>query len=529
MTIDLQFYPTPSTLAYKAVGKFKTKGFNRLLEPSAGTASLLEPFLTGQYARTDKIDCVEIDLNNQAVLRSKKLNVIDADFLSADLHGLYDKIIMNPPFAKGAEHFIKAFDLLVNGEIVAILNAETIKNPYSSVRKHLLRIIEDNESSVEFIEQAFVEQNTSVEVALIWINKKADIKHNFTIGLELDGKPDLSLENKQELAIRSNTIGNMVAIFNAAVKSLKSAEIAQEESLYYARLLGQPINQIDAELEIKPDDFQNRYNERYDNLKNRAWNNILNSTEFQKYLSSKAYQKLIADFEQVSKLSFTESNIRGFLLGLVESQGDMNMQMLLDTFDEITKYRPENRAYYRGWKSNAKHTTQAWQIKMTRFVIPMPNYSWSHSMCYEHLRKLADFDKTFCMLAGKASIENSLHNLFNNRFNELNGGARCSTEFFDVRYYSGVGTVHFYPKDKKLIDRFNRLVGRERAWLPMEDETVNPVFWKQYDKAEEITKAIIHPKINSWQRFEDSHIPNAHLLACEKLRIDVETLLKLEN
>ncbi len=51
----------------------------------------------------------------------------------------------------------------------------------------------------------------------------------------------------------------------------------------------------------------------------------------------------------VKKLNFTDINIRG--LELVENQGDMNIEMLLDYFDEITKYIPENSAYYRSWKS----------------------------------------------------------------------------------------------------------------------------------------------------------------------------------
>lgn len=40
-----QFYPTPSQLAYLARNKFKSKNIVRILEPSAGRANLLSPFL----------------------------------------------------------------------------------------------------------------------------------------------------------------------------------------------------------------------------------------------------------------------------------------------------------------------------------------------------------------------------------------------------------------------------------------------------------------------------------------------------
>lgn len=539
--IDKQFYPTPSSLAYKAYDKFKNKGFTRLLEPSAGRGDLLSPWLTGIYTRTDKIDCIEIDFSNQAVLRAKKLNVIDADFMQSDLHGMYDKIIMNPPFSQGAEHVIKAFNLLINGELVAIVNAETVRNPHTAQRKYLVGLIEQY-GTVEFIRDAFIDPDTQrktpVEIALIWLERKSDIKQTFTQNLEVDNPGGLAHETKRELAIKGSVISNAVAVFKAAVASLKASEIAREEANYYAELLGKPMNQMATDTDIKPERLQERFNDGYDALKNRAWNNVLGYTEFQKYLSSKAYQNLVADFEQVSKLSFTESNIRGFLLGLVEGQGEMNMQMLLDTFDRITLYRPENRAYYRGWKSNAKHATQAWQIKMTRFVLPMKNHYSSNYMDHRCVDELRDFDKTFAMLDGKAWKEselidgkqmptNSLYNLFQKNYAALKDGARVSTDYFDVRHYAGIGTVHFYPRDKKLIDRFNRLVGKERAWLPKDDEVVNPVFWDQYEKAESVTKAMVIPK-SRYGRADEYGLPAAHLAACEKLNIDVAAMLALD-
>ena len=40
---------------------------------------------------------------------------------------------MNPPFSEGDKHLLKAINIMKNGgQIVCILNAETIKNPYSN-------------------------------------------------------------------------------------------------------------------------------------------------------------------------------------------------------------------------------------------------------------------------------------------------------------------------------------------------------------------------------------------------------------
>ena len=48
----------------------------------------------------------------------------------------YDLIIMNPPFDNGDKHLLKAIDLQKNGgAIICLLNAETLKNPYSKYKK----------------------------------------------------------------------------------------------------------------------------------------------------------------------------------------------------------------------------------------------------------------------------------------------------------------------------------------------------------------------------------------------------------
>ena len=532
----IQFYPTPRSLAEKAFAKFKSKNFLRVLEPSAGRGDLLAPLLDKCNYRysshsADKIDCIELDLENQAILRSKGVNVVDSDFLTFTGAGMYTHILLNPPWKDGADHLVKAFDLLVDGELVAILNAETIRNPHTAKRKLICSWIEEH-GSVEFLSEAFLDpdtmRKTAADVALIWLQKKIDIKQNFTNGLEVEHVSELNYTEKNSIALRQNTISNAVAVFNAAVQSLKSAEVAREEADYYARLLGRPLNELHKTM---PDGeaiaIQERFNKGYDDLKKRAWTNVLHSTEFNKYLSSKAYQRLVTDFEQIAKLSFTESNVRSFLIGLVNSQGDMNMQMLLDCFDEITKYRPDNRAYYKGWKSNEKHRELAYRVKMTRFIIPIRN-SYGSGPCWEDLKKLQDFDKAFAMLDGKAQCNYGLHDLFNTMPHDLKMSKRMTTDYFDVRWYRQAGTVHFYPRNRAIIDRLNRMVGRQRQWLPNENNTAPKAFWEHYEKAESITNAMVLPTVR-WGHPSDEQIEAAHTKACEDAGLDVDTFFALNN
>ncbi len=437
---------------------------------------------------------------------------------------------MNPPFSAGVDHALKAWELLYNGEIVCILNAETIKNPYTAKRKLLVNLIVQH-GSVEFLEDAFLDpdtqRKTAVEIALIHLEKKGDIQHDYFTNLQVDTGESIDYQDKQELAIKGSTISNAVTVFNTAVAMAKKAAIAQEEANYYARLLGKPLNEMNQPGQVKPDELFKTFNETYDDLKNRAWTNVLRSTEFQNHLSSKAYDKLVSDFEQVSKLSFTESNIRSFLIGLIQGKSEMNMQMLLDCFDEITKYHHENRAYYRGWKSNTLHKEQAYRVQMTRFILPWNAFTWS-GLDYRIGLRLADFDKTFAMLDGKHEADKGLVFTFNNFKDQLLKSERVSSDYFDIRYYKGAGTIHFFPTRKDLIDRLNRMVGKERQWLPQDDKQAGKTFWNQYNKAEQVTKNMDLSKISAWDIRNDKGglIAQKHLDACDKIGIDTANLLE---
>lgn len=531
-----QFYPTPRALAEKAIAKFQSHDYRRILEPQAGRGDLLAPLLdkwNRHYSSRHPaiIDCIEIDLENQAILRSKGLNVIDSDFLAYDGAAMFSHCLMNPPFSSGDDHLIKAFNLLVDGELVAILNAETIRNPHTAKRKLICKWIEEH-GSVEFLSEAFLDpdtqRKTSVEVALIWLQKTLDVKANFTNGLEFEHVAGIDYQDKNGIALRQNTISNAVAVFNAAVQSLKAAEVAREEADYYARLLGRPLNELHKTTQDGDSvAIQERFNKGYDDLKKRAWTNVLHSTDFDKYLSSKAYQRLTTEFEDIAKLSFTESNIRGFLIGLVNNQGDMNIQMLLDCFDEITKYRPDNRAYYKGWKSNEKHRVLAYRVKMTRFIIPVRN-SYGLGPSWEDLKKLQDFDKAFAMLDGKAQCSYGLHDLFSAMPNDLKRSQRMTTDYFDVRWYRHAGTVHFYPRNRDLIDRLNRMVGRQRHWLPNDDNAATREFWKHYERADKITDAMIMPQVR-WGSPSEDQINYAHTEACTAAGYDLSSMFQLSQ
>ena len=215
--------------------------------------------------------------------------------------------------------------------------------------------------------------------------------------------------------------------------------------------------------------------------------------------------------------------------------------MVCDVFDEISRFHPENRAHYQGWKSNKKHRVNAFRVLMTRFILPSKSsYNWGH-LDFNDKQRFRDFDKVFAMLDGKnhSSIY-GLEQLFEDkeRFKELSRGERLESDYFEMRYYPGAGTFHFFPKRKDLIDRLNRTVGKHRAWLPPSGETVSPEFWVQFEQAEKITKKMSNVKFDEWgllhgdearKELEAEKILKVHNEAMVKLNIHYDPDLTIED
>ncbi|NEX60053.1 DUF4942 domain-containing protein [Noviherbaspirillum galbum] len=507
---NFQFYPTGPMLATKMWAKFKNRDFRRVLEGSAGEGDLA---LAGKrrgdlYHRSSiDIDVCEIDVTKHPILREKGLNVVGLDFLQfAGAGAIYSHICLNPPFKDGVRHALHAWNLLWDGELVVLLNAETIRNPFSQERRHLVDLIEQH-GEVEFITDAFktddVRRKADVEVALVYLRKVADTKTDIIGNLFDELQSDkqtasgLSAGFSEDLlpSLPNTAIENLVLTFNAAVRAMREATFAQAKSNYYTAMLGETMAMRDSGQSTKQDGsvsfVQERLAREYHDLKDRAWASVLRSTNVREHLSSAAQQRLESEFKDIKKLEFTVANIHGFLHGLISSKGAIFEDMCCDVFDLFTKYHSENTVYFKGWKSNDRHRQAGMRLRTTRVILPNHRTeSYCRSMDYRSMQLLGDFDKVFAVLDGKRVPEVGLVDIFTNRFADLRAGERVESSYFDVRYYPAAGTIHFFAKSAVLIDRLNRMVGRKRAWLPPENERVSDAFWLQYDKAEKFDKQV---------------------------------------
>lgn len=171
-----QLFPTPPDLAARMVDLAGLAIGMRVLEPSAGTGRLLEalpgivPF--GQV-RQSALQVVAVEVNSALAARLACSGLAGtvrcADFLqcsaAAEDLGLFDAVLMNPPFAQGAdiEHISHALTMLKPGGRLVALCANGPRQNAS-----LRPLVEARGGEWEDLPaDTFKEEGTGVRVALI--------------------------------------------------------------------------------------------------------------------------------------------------------------------------------------------------------------------------------------------------------------------------------------------------------------------------------------------------------------------------
>lgn len=534
MRDQLQYYPTGVRTAAKAWAKFR-RPVRHLCDPSAGKGHLIRHAQEGfpgvpdeelpwvakiadtevqegrfrtrvrDYARMKfsglkEVSAIEIDIQHHSSLKELGAKIIGYDFLQVSSLATVSNLIMNPPFQQGCAHVLHAWDVLYDAELVAIINAETIRNPFSQDRQRLCSLIESH-GSVEFLQDEFtdeVERMTSVEIALIYLEKipgqyldvdalMGNLKRGDNRYSEID------VDTCNALALPGNFIQDTCFRFEQAVAAARRASEAIAISDHLSAGLGVTLEEM--QTKGVGSDFRevsgsireaanNDFKVRYDDLKKRAWAQILRSTLLTDKLSNQARRKVEASSQEIYNLEFNAANIHGFLSGVAQSLGDIYQEMILMLFDSIIERSSDNAVFYRSWKSNQKHRI-GMRLRKTRFILPRFRVGFSNNLDYEDERFLADIDKAFHYLHGGVGEFDGLVQAC--RKNPLGTGERFSSRYFEFRHYKA-GTMHFYPKSEEVMNKLNRFVGRLRNWLPGDMEEANSDFKKQYEKGESFTE-----------------------------------------
>jgi predicted RNA methylase len=463
-----EFYPTPPSIIERML-----KGFDRsdirewqILEPSAGTGSILDYLTTQLRVSKAQLYAIEADAELSYNLQGKEYRVIGHDFLEYDSDYAFDLVVMNPPFSNGDQHLLKAWEVMQSGHIVCLLNEETIKNPYTERRKLLKHIIEQH-GSVEYLGPVFrsAARKTDVGIAMVKLHKnEPDRRFIFDFGqYETEERPDFTEDIAGNTVALNDVIGNTLRQYDQTKKAYIDYIKAKKALEFYSQGLVHESGKVMdmADKAFQKDDLPGSYNRFTNELKMSSWVRILSKLNIEKYLTAGVRANFTKFRANQGGMDLTRENIRNLVGMIVANRSNIMTQAVVDVFDIFTKFHEQNRAHIEGWKTNS-----AW--KVNRKVI-LPWYlSWGYSNHFtiNHRRydEFHDIDKVMCWLTGKQleSIDRLSDAIKRVRIGD--SGLHTS-EFFEFRCFKK-NTLHLTFRDTNLWDRFNQEACKGKNWLP---------------------------------------------------------------
>lgn len=536
------FYPTPPEVADKLLSGIDWFKIGTVLEPSAGKGNLVHAVLEkysmryGGSSLEIDVDCVEIDPNLRAILDyefgAKKRNslykekemlekkhvwdresdrylelppeekcrlgavmseihtldsgnvrIVHDDFLSMNTWKRYDLIVMNPPFSNGDAHLLKAIQMQQygGGEIRCVLNAETIRNPFSKSRRLLLEKLLDMDASITYMQDAFsaAERKTGVEIALISISVPAAHKESEIFDRL---KKANAVKEAEQKDVTDMTVADFMerVVTQYRVECEAGAELIREyEAMkpYIQDSFDKDNKYSTPTLSLCVGDPSRTYRGDTPSINKflrltrlKYWEALFSNKEFSGRLTSKLLEKYRSKIAELADYDFSLFNIQAIAAKMNSEMGKGIEDTIVELFDKMTvqySYYPEmekNIHYYNGWKTNKVHKIN------NKVILPIcgvfADRYWSKDTFNVRAAEetIGDIEKVFDYLDGDMTAPISLHGALQ-RACEAGQTRNIPCKFFDVTLYKK-GTMHIRFHNQDLVDRFNIYCCRKKNWLP---------------------------------------------------------------
>ena len=562
-----QFYPTPDKIAGMMLAGVNWDKVGSILEPSAGKGDLLMAAIKAHSARkgytqhSDKkleADCIEIDPYLRQILtynfsdesiedlrdRHKELDrrkwdrnltqaekdeykslrqriktvddvdmrIVHDDFLTYKGIQKYDLILMNPPFADADLHLLRALELQKSGgQVICLLNAQTILDPYSKTRRLLAQQLQKLGAKISFVENAFsfangAERTADVDVAIVRVDipsvrresgvyermKKAQDQESRKYGGE-DGYKHTYAD-----IVAHDFIEAMIAQFNLEVAAGVELINDFEDFAPYMRrsftpgdsyFENEPILSLNISKQsaTKAHENVNRYIKA---VRGKYWSELLSKREITGKLTNKLREEYYNSVGKMADYDFSEFNIRNIIVEINSQIVTGIKESIMTLFDKLTAdhtYYSEcknNIHYFNGWKTNKAHKIGK------KSIIPVYGIfsSWPSEKdvinTYEAEKQLSDLEKVFNYLDGRTTDEVNLR-IALDRAASTKQTKNIECKYFKVDFFKK-GTMHIKFTDQAIIDRLNVYAAQNRGWLP-------PYYGKaNYDEMCDEGKAVVN-------------------------------------
>ena len=491
-----EFYPTPKNVLDQLTKDIDWTRVETILEPSAGSGNIVEyakeMLKNIRYRHEIDIDCIEKDFDLRSTLIGKDYRVVHDDFLTFDTFKKYDLIIMNPPFSNGAAHLLKALDLQKNGGAIAcVLNAETIRNPYTNERKVLCKKLEELNASIEYMQGAFIssEHPTGVEIAIIkvLIEERA-FESRFYEELKTKSYAETFVDDVTEVA-PNDFIKAIVAQYNREVeaginlireyKALAPyiMDDMRKDCTYSKPIISMSIDGKDLSTNVYVREVREKYWEAL--FKNKKFTGNMTSNLSSQY-SDQVHKLKDYDFSYYNiktvQLEMSKNLIRGIEDCIVELFDKLSYQYSYS--DELSS----NIHYYNGWKTN-----KCWYINK-KVILPYMDAYRNYDRRFEPtnyslMQQLMDIEKALNYLDGGLTDGRDME-MWLRHAASIGQTKKIELKYFYVTFYKK-GTCHIEFKNEELLKKLNIFGAQNKRWLP-------PAYGKKkYEEMDAEEKAVV--------------------------------------
>jgi predicted RNA methylase len=169
------YFPTPPEIVRQLLDHAGVQPGMRVLEPSAGRGAIaLAAASAGAL-----VDCVELQADHAEAIRDAHhpdVAVLVADFLTTSPQPVYDRVVMNPPFARQADiaHVQHAWQALKpGGLLVAVMSTGVTFRQTATAVAFRARLDELGGSLHPLPEGAFKESGTDVNTVIAVLPRPA--------------------------------------------------------------------------------------------------------------------------------------------------------------------------------------------------------------------------------------------------------------------------------------------------------------------------------------------------------------------
>lgn len=487
---SIDFYPTPAALADRMVSSVLTRPYGYavfpgpILEPSAGDGAIAKAVeraagiyrnqagkIIQEYDLKRKrekysLDCVELSEGLRAILKNDGFRVVHDDFMTFQPQTKYAAILMNPPFSAGAAHLLKALDIMQDGgKIRCILNAETIRNPYTNERKDLAKRLQELGAEIEYIQDAFAraERKTGVEIALVSVDIP-DRPPVSRIRLDLQQEATEKYEDDPQLAalVSADPITAAIERYNAAAEGLRRIydEYNGVKSLFSSAVKDDKENPVIA--------FNKTYNEAIKDLRGLYWRKLFDLPQIRDSLTYKMSIEYSERIEDLKNYDFSAYNILTIREEISRNLVSGIEQEIISLFDDWTNlhYNSEyskNVHYYNGWCTN-----EAYKVgkKVIFWCSGFDMWGDFNPHLYDCERKMSQIERVLHFLDtnGQKYDGQKLRDALK-AAKDAGQTAKIQLEYFTATFYKK-GTCHIEFTNTDVLKSFNLFASQKKGWLP---------------------------------------------------------------